>query len=102
MTRLRGFLLVPILFFSNVLSAAAQAPGAQELSPELRALVKRLDAQASGEVARDNVGSVTLGVVSGANLVWTKSYGWADSERKFRRRARPSIASDRSPRNSRP
>ena len=37
----------------------------------------------AAEYARDNIGSVTIGVVVGANLVWTKSYGYADMERKI-------------------
>jgi len=60
------------------LSARAQAP----LSPDLQALVNRLDAKASSELAKDRVGSLTVGVVSGAGLVWTRSYGLADMEKK--------------------
>ena len=37
----------------------------------------------SAEYAKDNVGSVTVGVVVGPNLIWTKSYGYADMERKI-------------------
>jgi CubicO group peptidase (beta-lactamase class C family) len=60
-------------------SAAAQAPAA----PELRALIERLDRRAAAELAKDNRGSVSVGVVSGANLVWAKSYGLADMEKKI-------------------
>ena len=83
MKRHCGFLVVLILLFGNVLSAAEQAPATPELSPEIRALVERLDAQVAREVAKDSVGGITVGVVSGARLVWTKSYGWADGEKKI-------------------
>jgi len=59
-----------------------QLPAIAEPSPEVRALIERLDAQAAGEFAKDNFASATVGVVSGADLVWTKSYGWADIEAK--------------------
>jgi CubicO group peptidase (beta-lactamase class C family) len=78
MKRLRGCALVLIALFGFTLSAAAQAPP----DPALRALIERLDAQASKEFAKDNFASVTLGVVSGSGLVWSKSYGWADIEKK--------------------
>jgi CubicO group peptidase (beta-lactamase class C family) len=56
----------------------AQAPPA----PERQALIERLDGRASAELAKDKIGSVTLGVVSGTQLVWTRSYGLADLEKK--------------------
>ena len=40
----------------------------------------QIDAMASGEFARSPMGSLTVGVVSGDKLVWTKSYGSAESE----------------------
>jgi hypothetical protein len=38
---------------------------------------------AAAEHAKDNVASVTIGVVHGAQLIWTRSYGEADAERKM-------------------
>jgi CubicO group peptidase (beta-lactamase class C family) len=40
---------------------------------------RQIDAMASGEFARSEIGSLTVGVVSGDKLVWTKSYGKAES-----------------------
>src|ERR1700761_7903365 len=40
----------------------------------------QIDAMASGDFARSPMGSLTVGVVSGDKLVWTKSYGNADSK----------------------
>lgn len=70
--------LFSILLLSSGLPILAQAP----LAPEVQALIERLDRQASAELAKDPIGSVALGVVSGNQLVWTKSYGLADIEKK--------------------
>ena len=39
------------------------------------------DSIAAAEFAKDSLGSITVGVVAGSGLVWTKSYGYADSAR---------------------
>jgi CubicO group peptidase (beta-lactamase class C family) len=59
--------------------AWAQAPVPQPL----RTALERIDALAEAEYAKDNVGSLTIGVVAGGELIWTKSYGWADAEQKI-------------------
>jgi hypothetical protein len=41
---------------------------------------RQIDAMVSGEFARSPMGSLTVGVVSGDKLVWTKSYGNAESK----------------------
>ena len=41
---------------------------------------RQIDAMVSGEFAQSPMGSLTVGVVSGDKLVWTKSYGNAESE----------------------
>src|SRR5262245_47745405 len=50
---------------------------------DLKAAIAKIDTFSAAELAKDNIGAVTVGVVSGANLVWTKSYGFADMERKI-------------------
>jgi CubicO group peptidase (beta-lactamase class C family) len=80
--RLRASSVVLLLLVSQPLPAAAAPPAVPEPLPEVRALIERLDAQASKEFAKDNFASVTVGVVSGADLVWTRSYGWADIQNK--------------------
>lgn len=78
MKRLSGVLFLSLLLVGkSALAQAAQAPA----DPELRALIARISAQAAVELAKDNVGSLTLGVVSGPDLVWTQSYGKADMEK---------------------
>ena len=52
-------------------------------TPELGRAIEQVDALAAGEIAKDNIGSITIGVVSGGKLVWTKSYGYADTEKKL-------------------
>jgi CubicO group peptidase (beta-lactamase class C family) len=37
-----------------------------------------VDSLALAEYSRDSLASITVGVVHGANLVWTRSYGYAD------------------------
>jgi CubicO group peptidase (beta-lactamase class C family) len=40
---------------------------------------EQVDAMVAGEFAESRIGSLTVGVVSDDKLVWTKSYGNADS-----------------------
>jgi len=75
LTRSAPALMLALAF---ALSAIGQAPVAQDL----RAAIEQVDALAAAEYAKDNRGSVTIGIVSGAELVWTKSYGYADMEKK--------------------
>ncbi len=58
--------------------AVQAAPQAPRLTPEA---LRQVDSIAAVEFARDNLGSLTIGVVSGPSLVWVKSYGSADSAR---------------------
>ncbi|HKD79588.1 MAG TPA: serine hydrolase [Candidatus Angelobacter sp.] len=48
----------------------------------LRPKLPGVDAMISAELARLPVGSVTAGVVAGKGLIWSKSYGNADMEKK--------------------
>lgn len=60
----------------------AIAPATAQAPAHLEAAIARIDALAAAEQAKDNVGSVTVGVVHGSQLVWTRSYGYADREKK--------------------
>jgi CubicO group peptidase (beta-lactamase class C family) len=70
-----GFVIVLALLLQH--AARAQAPA------HLQTAIQKIDALAAAELAKDNVASVTVGVVSGSELVWTKSYGLADIEEKI-------------------
>ena len=68
-------LLVFLALFQATASAQAPVP------ERLRRRIEKIDALAEAEHAKDNVGSLTIGVVAEGKLVWTKSYGWADRNR---------------------
>jgi CubicO group peptidase (beta-lactamase class C family) len=42
----------------------------------------QVDSTAAAEFAKDSLGSITIGVVSGPSMVWARSYGFADRARK--------------------
>ena len=66
----------------------AQTPPAPRPVPSFDANVLRsVDSIAEAEFRKDSLGSITIGVVSGPDLVWTKSYGYVD--RAKQRRATP-------------
>ena len=54
--------------------------GAGSQTPALHgvARLEAVDSLAAAEFVRDSVGSITIGIVSASDLVWTKSYGFAD------------------------
>lgn len=60
--------------FPRIMEATAES---------LHRQLAEIDAMAAADLARRPVGSVTVGVVSGKNLIWTKSYGDADMEKKI-------------------
>jgi CubicO group peptidase (beta-lactamase class C family) len=57
-------------------AAVGQAPA------QLTATLADLDAQLTADFAKDAIGGVSVGVVSGAALVWSKHYGYADMEER--------------------
>jgi hypothetical protein len=56
----------------------AQAPPA----PDRQTALAELDAAIAADFAKDGIGGVSIGVVSGATLVWSKHYGYAETETK--------------------
>jgi CubicO group peptidase (beta-lactamase class C family) len=54
-------------------SAISQSPPA----PPLKG-IETVDSLVSAEFAKDSIGSITVGVVAGSQLVWTRSVGYAD------------------------
>lgn len=48
----------------------------------LRPHLSEIDSMIAAELARRPVGSVTAGVIAGKDLIWSKSYGDADMEKK--------------------
>lgn len=56
--------------------------GAQTTITTFESALAQADAFAAGAFAKDPIGSLTVGVVDGSTLAWTKSYGYADMESK--------------------
>ena len=50
---------------------------------ELESALTQVDQMFAAEYAKDALASVTVGVISGPDLVWTKSYGLGDIEKKI-------------------
>ena len=79
MKELLRLISVWLLSLGCVLPATGQTTPA----PELRQVIEQVDAMAATELAAtSNVGSISIGLVSGSGLVWSKSYGYADGEKK--------------------
>lgn len=53
----------------------------QATAASLSAQLAQIDSKAAAAYTKNPVGSVTFGVVSGNQLIWTKSYGDADMEK---------------------
>ncbi len=68
--------MVTALVLALVLSAGAQAPA------PIQSALSELDTAIAAEFAKDGVGSISIGVVSGKTLVWSKHYGYAEAETK--------------------
>src|SRR5262245_6506152 len=77
-SRLISVGLASTLALVFLLSVIEQAP----VATDLRGAIEQVETLAAAEFAKDNRGSVTFGIVSGPELVWTKSYGYADMEKK--------------------
>ncbi len=56
---------------------------AERTTAEINAQCAAIDSMAAAEFAKHSVGSVTVGVVYKNQLIWTKSYGNADMEKKL-------------------
>jgi CubicO group peptidase (beta-lactamase class C family) len=51
--------------------------------PQFAGAVKQAESIVAAELAKDNLGSVTVGFVSGPRLIWARSFGLADIEQKI-------------------
>jgi CubicO group peptidase (beta-lactamase class C family) len=78
---------------STALGASALAAQTQPAPPPRQVptfdanALRLVDSIAEAEFRKDSLGSITVGVVSGRDLVWAKSYGYVDRARQ--RRATP-------------
>lgn len=75
---LTSLLLLLALTSVQIPGAGVQARAGSSLDEAIR----QIDSLTADEFARTGQGSITVGVVSGPKLVWTKSYGYADMDKK--------------------
>lgn len=80
---LRVTLLTVLTLAAVPVPSARGRQGQVTRTPDLGRAIEQVDALAAAEFAKDSVGGMIIGVVSGGNLVWTKSYGYADAARKM-------------------
>ncbi len=71
-----GWRVLPRLLCALVLLSAAE--GAAQAAPGSMPGLATADSMAAAEFARDSTASMTVGIVSGGELVWTRSFGYAD------------------------
>src|SRR6266851_5887402 len=77
------------------LRAQTQAPPPQAAAPVTTATavtpekIAQVNALAAAEYASDPIGGLTVGIVDGPKLIWTKSYGFADAENRKPAALRP-------------
>ena len=82
----RPFLgIAPALLMATSLfaGASAQVRLRESVPPELQEAIDRVEDVVALEFAKEPVGSVTVGIVSGSKLLWAASFGFADMERRI-------------------
>jgi CubicO group peptidase (beta-lactamase class C family) len=68
---------------ANMRPSDSPAPIVAVTAESLKPQIEKIDSMIAADVARNPIGSVTVGIVSGKQLIWTKSYGDADMEKKI-------------------
>ena len=58
--------------------ACVTGPARAQVAARVAPLFPGIDSLAAAEFAKDSLGSITVGVIAGSELVWTHSYGFAD------------------------
>jgi D-alanyl-D-alanine carboxypeptidase len=81
---LKRFPLALLVLACVVQASLPPAPAAAraQAAPGITGALADLDSQLMADFAKDGVGGVSIGVVSGAKLIWSKHYGYADMEAK--------------------
>jgi CubicO group peptidase (beta-lactamase class C family) len=69
-----------LLTLHGAAQVPAQAPAASSAS--LQAALAELDRELAAEFEADGVAGASIGVVRGADLIWTRNFGFADVEAK--------------------
>lgn len=72
----------PALLVALVLASCLCLTAQSSLDPRLAAVLKDIDAAVAADFAKDGIGGLSFGVVSGKDLVWSRHYGYAEAETK--------------------
>ena len=80
--KFRHLLSVIPFFVVLVLLPLTASPLQSPRNLGLESALREIDAQISADFARDETGGVSVGVIAGGGLVWTKHLGFADVEKK--------------------
>jgi CubicO group peptidase (beta-lactamase class C family) len=75
MKQLLGLVLAALLSVAALVQHGAH--------PTIAAALEDVERLTTAEFARDRLGSVTVGVISGPDLIWVRSFGLADVERRI-------------------
>lgn len=68
-----------------IIAGAIAAPSGQTQGPgpgSLDSAIAAIDTTIAADFAKDGVGGLSIGIVSGNQLIWSKHYGYADAESK--------------------
>src|SRR6185503_12741085 len=79
--RLKAMLSLAILA-STIVAVSAQAPAPAQVGLGLDAAIAVIDKTIASNFAKDGIGGLSIGVVSGKQLIWSKHYGYAEAETK--------------------
>ena len=75
--------LALLFLMTGVFLSGVPVRGGADNDADLQQAIKQVDDLAAAEYAKyNNLGSITVGVVQERKLIWTKSYGYADIEKK--------------------
>ena len=73
--------MLTVLLFSLLLSSSATET---QDPTEYAGAIEKVEAMVTEAFASDPLGSVTMGIVAGDHLVWSKSWGYSDVENKVK------------------
>ena len=77
---MQRIILVAALAWTVVAGGGASLAVSQD--PRLDTTLRDIDARIAADFAKDGVGGISIGVVSGDKLIWSKHYGFAEAETK--------------------
>lgn len=73
-----GLLALRLMIAATGVAMSASLAGSQASPVISEQQFRVVDSLVAKEFAKDSIGSITVGIVAGSQLVWTRSYGFAD------------------------